>query len=238
MLWIAVCDDEVMECCRMAEKIKVIMKEMKTPCMVRQFYSGRELLGSPESYDIIFLDIIMRELDGMRTAQLFREKAFDRILIFMSSSREYVFEAYDVEAFQYLLKPVPEKKLKRVLQKAVLKTEKRLQEYIIVSRERQKRKLFLDDIRYFEIKGRLIDAHGTEGVFTYYEQIGALENMLQGKGFFRCHKSYLINLKHVDGYNRQEAILDNGERILIAKRRYEGFCREILGYMRHNGGIG
>ena len=131
-----------------------------------------------------------------------------------------------------------EKKLKRVLQKAVLKTEKRLQEYIIVSRERQKRKLFLDDICYFEIKGRLIDAHGTEGVFTYYEQIGVLENMLQGKGFFRCHKSYLINLKHVDGYNRQEAILDNGERILIAKRRYEGFCREILRYMRHNGGIG
>ena len=143
-----------------------------------------------------------------------------------------------MEAFQYLLKPVPEKKLKRVLQKAVLKTEKRLQEYIIVSRERQKRKLFLDDICYFEIKGRLIDAHGTEGVFTYYEQIGVLENMLQGKGFFRCHKSYLINLKHVDGYNRQEAILDNGERILIAKRRYEGFCREILRYMRHNGGIG
>ncbi len=70
------------------------------------------------------------------------------------------------------------------------------------------------------------------------EQIGVLENMLQGKGFFRCHKSYLINLKHVDGYNRQEAILDNGERILIAKRRYEGFCREILRYMRHNGGIG
>ena len=238
MLWIAVCDDEVMECCKMAEKIKVIMKEMKTPCMVRQFYSGRELLASPDSYDIIFLDIIMQELDGMRTAQLFREKAFDKILIFMSFSREYVFEAYDVEAFQYLLKPVPEKKLKRVLQKAVLKTEKRLQEYIIVSRERQKRKLFLDDICYFEIKGRLIDAHGTEGVFTYYEQIGVLENMLQGKGFFRCHKSYLINLKHVDGYNRQEAILDNGERILIAKRRYEGFCREILRYMRHNGGIG
>lgn len=238
MLWIAVCDDEVMECCKMAEKIKVIMKEMKTSCMVRQFYSGRELLASLDSYDIIFLDIIMQELDGMRTAQLFREKAFDKILIFMSFSREYVFEAYDVEAFQYLLKPVPEKKLKRVLQKAVLKTEKRLQEYIIVSRERQKRKLFLDDICYFEIKGRLIDAHGTEGVFTYYEQIGVLENMLQGKGFFRCHKSYLINLKHVDGYNRQEAILDNGERILIAKRRYEGFCREILRYMRHNGGIG
>ena len=58
-----------------------------------------------------------------------------------------------------------------------------------------------------------------------------------GKGFFRCHKSYLLNLKHVEAYNRQEAFLDNGDRILIAKRRYEAFCQEILAYMRKNGGI-
>lgn len=237
MLSIAVCDDEIMECCNIAGKIKEILKEMKIPCMIRQFCSGRELVQSSDNFDIIFLDIIMHDLDGMRTAQIFREKAFDKILIFISSSREYVFEAYDVEAFQYLLKPIDEKKLKRVLQKAVLKTEKHSQEFIIVSKERQKKKLFLDDIYYFEIKGRMIEVHGADGVFTYYEQIGVLENHLQGKGFFRCHKSYLINLKYVDGYNRQEVILDNGERIAIAKRRYEEFCKEILEYMRKNGGM-
>ncbi len=215
------CDDEVIECCRMAQKIKEIMREMKMPCMVRQFYRGRELIASQDSFDIIFLDIIMRGPDGMETARLFRERAFDKILIFMSSSREYVFDAYDVEAFQYLLKPVQEKKLKKVLQKAVGKAEKRPQEYIIVSRERQKWKLFLDDIFYVEIRGRVIDVHGADSIFTYYEQIGTLEDRLRGKGFFRCHKSYLINLRHVDGYNRQEVVLDNGERVMIAKRRYE-----------------
>ena len=217
MLWIAVCDDEVIECCNIC--------------------SGRELIQSSDNFDIIFLDIIMHDLDGMRTAQLVREKAFDKILIFISSSRKYVFEAYDVEAFQYLLKPIDEKKLKRVLQRAVLKTENHSKEFIIVSKERQKQKLFLDDIYYFEIKGRMVDIHGTDGVFTYYEQIGVLENNLQGRGFFRCHKSYLINLKYVDVYNRQEVILDNGERIVIAKRRYEEFCKEILEYMRKNGGV-
>ena len=124
------------------------------------------------------------------------------------------------------------------MQKAAGKAEKRPQEYIIVSRERQKRKLFLDDIFYVEIRGRVIDVHGADSIFTYYEQIGTLENMLRGKGFFRCHKSYLVNLRHVDGYSRQEAILDNGEKVMIAKRRYEEFCREILGHMRDNGGIG
>ncbi|MDE6892928.1 MAG: LytTR family DNA-binding domain-containing protein, partial [Lachnospiraceae bacterium] len=154
MLQIAVCDDEIIECCNMAKKIKDILEEMKIPCIIRQFQSGGELLHAPERFDIVFLDIIMRDLDGLKTAQIFREK-FDRILIFMSSSREYVFEAYDVEAFQYLLKPVEDGKLKSVLQKAVLKTESRSLEFIIVSRERQKKKLFLDDIYYFEIQGRV-----------------------------------------------------------------------------------
>ena len=173
----------------------------------------------------------------MKTAQILREKASDKILIFVSSSREYVFEAYDVEAFQYLLKPVDDRKLKSVLQKAVHKTEIRSQEFIIVSRERQKKKIFLDDIYYFEIKGRIVDVHGPEGIFTYYEQIGELEDKLRDKGFFRCHKSYLINLKYVEGYNRQEVLLENGKKIVIAKRRYDEFAQKMLKVMRENGGI-
>ncbi len=237
ILSIAVCDDEVMECCRMSGKIKNILEDMKIPCIIRQFYNGQELLQASESFDIVFLDIMMCGLDGIKTAQIFREKASDKILIFVSSSREYVFDAYDVEAFQYLLKPVNDKKLKNVLQKATRKIENHSQEFIIVSKERQKKKLFLDDIYYFEIKGRIIDVHGTEGIFSYYGQIGELEEKLMDKGFFRCHKSYLINLKCVDGYNRQEAMLENGENIVIAKRRYEAFCQEILKVMRKSGGI-
>lgn len=237
MLWIAVCDDEVTECNKIAKKIGEILTEMKVPCTVRQFYSGRELLRSPEAFDMIFLDIIMVGLDGMRTAQIIREKAYDKLLVFISASRDYVFDAYDVEAFQYLVKPIEDKKLKNVLQKAVGKTKERSQAFIIVSRDRQKKKIFLDDIYYFEIRGRMIDVHETGGVFSYYGQIGMLEKELKGKKFFRCHKSYLINLKYVDVYNRQEAVLENGERIAIAKRRYEAFCGEILAYMRGKGGI-
>ena len=237
MLSIAVCDDEVIECCNIARKIKDILEEMNIPCIIRQFQSGRELLQAMESFDMVFLDIMMQDMDGMKTAQIFRDRASDKILIFVSSSREYVFEAYDVEAFQYLLKPVDDRKLKRVLQKAVRKTERGLSEFIIVSRERQKKKLFLDDIYYFEIKGRVVDVHGPEGIFTYYEQIGELESKLRDKGFFRCHKSYLINLKYVDGYNRQEVILENGKAIVIAKRRYDEFVQEVLRVMRESGGI-
>ena len=237
MLTIAVCDDEIIACCNIAGKIKDFLAEMKITCIIRQFNSGQELLQVQESFDIIFLDIIMRNPNGMKTARIIRQKTPNAILVFVSSSREYVFDAYDVEAFQYLLKPVDDKKLKSVLQKAVRKTQDHSREFLVISRERQKRKLYLDDIYYFEIRGRKIDIHGTGDILTYYGQIGVLESSLEGKGFFRCHKSYLINPEYVDTYNTQEVVLDNGEKIVIAKRRYENFMKELLIYMRKNGGI-
>lgn len=237
MLSIAVCDDAALECFRLSNKIKEILDEMKIPVAVHQFCSGISLLEESAGFDIIFLDIMMARLDGMKTARLFRQKNFEGILIFVSSSREYVWDAYDVEAFYYLLKPVKKPKLKTVLQRALRKIQKNPQEYILICKERQQKKIFLDDIYYFEIKGRIINLYGTNGEFTYYERIQTLENRLQNKGFFRCHKSYLINLKYVSSYNRQEILLDNGEKIMIARRRYEDFCRELLAYMRNHGGI-
>ena len=181
MLSIAVCDDEIIECARMAEKIRGTLEEMKVPCFLRQFNSGEELLQSGENFDIVFLDIIMDWLDGMKTAERIRQKDSCRLLIFISSSREYVFDSYDVEAFWYLVKPVETVKLKKVLQRAVLKTEAASHDFILVNRERKKQKIFLQDILYFEIRGRLIDIHKTGGVSDYYGKISILEEELREK---------------------------------------------------------
>lgn len=221
----------------MAEKIRGTLEEMKVPCFLRQFNSGEELLQSKEDFDIVFLDIMMDGLDGMKTAKRIRKKASCRLLVFISASRDYVFDAYDVEAFWYLVKPVEREKLKQVLKKAVLKTEAASPDFILVNKGRQKQKIFLRDILYFEIMGRLIDIHKTGGISDYYGKISILEEELREKGFFRCHKSYLVQLKYVKGYNRQEAVLDNGEKIPVSKRRYEEFCKALLSYMKKSGGI-
>ena len=221
----------------MAEKIRGTLEEMKVPCFLRQFNSGEELLQSEEDFDIVFLDIMMDGLDGMKTAKRIRKKASCRLLVFISASRDYVFDAYDVEAFWYLVKPVEREKLKQVLKKAVLKTEAASPDFILVNKGRQKQKIFLRDILYFEIMGRLIDIHKTGGISDYYGKIGILEEELREKGFFRCHKSYLVHLKYVTRYNRQEAVLDNGEKIPVSKRRYEEFCKALLSYMKKSGGI-
>lgn len=237
MLMIAVCDDEIRECLHFTRQVQSIMQELNIPCIIKQYNSGSKLLQAIEEFDIIFLDIIMCGMDGIETARQLRRNAPDKLLIFISASRQYVFDAFGVEAFEYLVKPVDNSKLRQALLRGSVKLTRQSGDYIIVNKDRQTRKLFLDEIRYFEIRGRLIESHGIGASFSWYGQIGILENSLSGKDFFRCHKSYLINLKYVETYNRQEAVLDNGENIMIAKRRYEAFGRAILDYMRKNGGI-
>lgn len=237
VLSIAVCDDELLERLTISAKIRKVMEELRMPCSIELFGSGSELLRVFGRFDLIFLDILMDGMDGMETARRCREQDFGKCLVFLSSSRRYVFDAYDVEAFSYLVKPVDEEKLKNVLRRAAAKVRTFSQDYLVVSRERQTRKLFLDQVWYFEIRGRQVDVHEEKGIYTYYERIGVLERQLQGKGFFRCHKSCLLNFMHVEAYDRQEAILNNGERIPISRRRYDAFCQEILAYMRRNGGV-
>ena len=236
MFCIAICDDEIAQCCHIEGIVKKILNRVEVPYTIHQFHSGKALLQAVEDFDIVFLDIMMSEPDGMQTARLMREKKnYQGNFVFISSSREYALEAFDVDAVSYLLKPVDEKKVSRILQKLLIQSKSQPQEFIIINKERQKIKILLNNICYFEVKGRKVDVHTTDGTVTYYEQIGNLEKMLYGKAFFRCHKSYIVHLKYVNSYTKQELILDNGERIMIAKRRYEAFGKEFLAYMRETG---
>lgn len=237
MLSIAVCDDELLFCTRLSEKIRSTLGKLGKFCVVRQFQSGRELLEAVEQFDLIFLDVLMEDLSGMDTAKTLRERACDKPLIFISSSRDHVWDSYEVEAFWYLVKPVSGEKLEQVLQRALAKLESEPQEYLVIRKERRPRKIFLRDIFYFEIRGRIIEIHSKEGMLPYYGQIGELERQLCQKGFFRCHKSILVNLGLTDTYNRQGVVLENGERLPIARRRYEDFCQALLEDMKKRGGI-
>lgn len=238
MLLIAVCDDIPIECADIAKQIETILKQSNTDFMIKKFFGGLELIQSRESFDIIFLDIKMPNINGMELAKKIRKQGWQSLIIFITSASEYVFDAFDVEAFQYLLKPIQNDKLKNVLEKATKKMQIDANiDFLMISANRQIQKVFLKDILYIESIGRIAKIHCNNGTLETYEQIGILEDKLSDKFFFRCHKCFLVNLNFVDAFNKTEVRLENGEKIMLAKRRYEDFQKAILSYMKIKGGI-
>ncbi len=238
MLLIAVCDDIPLECADIAKQIETILKQSNTDFIIKKFFGGLELIQSRESFDIIFLDIKMPNINGMELAKQIRKQGRQSLIIFITSASEYVFDAFDVEAFQYLLKPIQTDKLKNVLEKATKKMQIDANiDFLMISANRQIQKVFLKDILYIESIGRIAKIHCNNGTLETYEQIGILEDKLSDKFFFRCHKCFLVNLNFVDAFNKTEVRLENGEKIMLAKRRYEDFQKAILSYMKIKGGI-
>ena len=238
MLSIAVCDDMPLECAELARRIGKILNQSGTEFSIKYFLNGKELLKAAESFDIIFLDIKMPEISGMELARQMRDNRCESIIIFITSAEEYVYEAYDVEAFHFMLKPLNDEKLKNVLKKAVVKIMGRNNEdFLIISSGHQIKKILLKDILYIESVGRIVKIHCNSDVLETYKQIGDLEQILSEKHFFRCHKSYLLNLEYVSRFDKSEIIMENGDTVYLARKRAKIFKQEIISYMKMKGGI-
>lgn len=111
---IAICDDEEL----IREQVKNLVVKQQPDAYVNLYGTGEELLAENRNFDMVFLDIQMDGMNGIEAARKLRERNAQTIVIFITGMREYVFEAFDVHAFQYLLKPIMEEKFREVFLQA------------------------------------------------------------------------------------------------------------------------
>ena len=232
MLDIAVVDDEK----GIRDHLCELIRKQKQPGRVESYATGEELLASGTRFDIVFLDIRLEGINGIETARKLREKQDDMVLIFITGLREYVFDALDLYAFQYLLKPVDEKKFAEVLGRAEREA----------GRKREKQRIFLKtrnltldqaDILYIESRGKKVEIHTvreTEDI-QIYAAMEELEGQL-GEGFYRCHRSYIVNMVYIAEYNSDSIFLTNGNKVYLAKKKYGEFVKAYMWYLQ-NGGV-
>lgn len=232
---IAICDDEK----NIQELIakKIVIQYPKAEILL--FTSGEELLLSKEKIDILFLDIQMPGIDGIETAKEFRKKNRKSILIFVTAMEEYVFQAFDVGAFHYLVKPINDEKFMEVLYRAVEDVnlhsgniKEPEEKYVIINNRGVHTKVRLDEIVYAEVFNRKVVIHKRDGEIEYYGKMSELE-ALTGDNFFRPHRAYLINFKYVEKYDAATIYLENG-RALMAKQKYPEFVKKYLKYNQRN----
>ena len=175
-------------------------------------------------------------MDGMALARRLRSLPPDRqpLIIFVTGYESYVYQAFDVEAFQYLVKPVDEGRFADVFRRAAEKLsvlEKQRQSTLLVQYAGSSRVIPLENIRYVESHGHKLLLHLKEGTVEYYGKIGELEQELGGQ-FARIHKGYLVNLRHVEEYARGQVTLTGGEKLTISKYKYDAFVKQHLRFLR------
>ena len=221
---IAICDEET----RGRERIRTLLDNEFSGAQTSEFDSGTKLIEAVKGGyqpDIVLLDIAMEGMNGMETAKKLRALS-DVILIFVTGIKGQVFQAFDVGAFHYQMKPVDQEKLKSVLNRAVKEVEKRAgtPKILLVKTAGGHRRVPVEDILYAENSGRKVILHTKKEEIAYYERMNHLEEVL-GEAFFRCHRGYLVALSAVSGYDNTSITLVSGDKVYLSKQKYAEFAR-------------
>lgn len=231
MLKLAICDDEVHQRIELIDMLKKELQNKNIQYYIYEYENGEELLQSRTEINVYFLDIKMNKLSGIETAKQIRKINKEAIIVFITALKEYVFEAFDVRAFHYLLKPVAEKKLREVLNSALLQLDG-IDKFILAKTISQCTKIFIKDIVYIEAQLRKIKIHTTYDIIEYYHKLSDIEDQLKDFNFFRCHKSYIVNLKFVKSYDNVFITLKNGEKVYVSKSKFSSFSKEFMYYLK------
>lgn len=217
MINAAICDDEKFFVDELHKHVGRIFLENKTDAKITDYASGKALSERAGELDLIFLDVRMNELDGFETAEILRKNGFSGCLIFVTVMKDDVYKAFDYGAFDYLVKPLSEKSFRHTMERYFrsLDNEKTL----VITRKNEQLMIKTAEILYCEIINRKIDLRLLNGnVIEYYCRITELESKL-GNDFFRSHRSYLVNLKHISSCNSSEITLSDGSKIPLARSR-------------------
>lgn len=216
---IAVCDDNKGDLLRMQSHIRQYRECERVPLEVFAYTDSRDLLGDYEQrrFQVIFLDIYMREPNGLEAARLLRKKDERLLFIFTTISLEHPLQAFGVSATDYLVKPISYEPVVAALEKCrcILGTEA---QYMTVTIKRMLRHILLRDIFWTESRGRITVLHTREGVLETYLAYSELVELLAGRPFLSCCRGYLVNVTCVEAVLEDDFLLKNGEKVPIRRR--------------------
>ena len=224
MFLIAICEDETYLLEELRKKAETYLKTRHYPAEIRTFTSGEDLLKEQRPFDLILLDLVLPGINGLETAKRLSSKSR---IIFITSYREYAVDAFEVEAVHYLLKPVTDERLYQAMDRALNRSKQEDDRTMALIKSGSTHILPIRDILYCEVFDHRVCIHTAQGNYEYSGTLDMLEGKLDGR-FFRCHRSYLINMSHVVGQEKGTALVSNGNRVLISRRKQAEFMQRLL----------
>ncbi len=228
MIHIAICDDEKDFVANLSGLLKQYASETGKEIKITPYYDGMELIERYDtSIDLIFLDIQMRLLNGLRAAEHIRRMDEGVGIIFLTTLTQYGLEGYKYQAANYIIKPMKYVRLKAEMDQWLKKRRPEEDPAIPVSNDTGKYKVFLRSLKYVETFNRSLLLHTESEDIICHKSMKEMEQILQDKGFVRCHTSYIVNLSYIKGVKKLEIELVTGEKIPVSQPKRKEFMEKL-----------
>mgnify|MGYP002510862999 FL=1 len=209
--------------------------------VIDTYTSGEAFLENwpSKSYDLVFLDILMEGISGIEVARKIRETDSECLLIFISSSKEYALQSFEVRAFDYLLKPLSEERFQKTMDLCQNELAKHIR-YIEVKESRTLVKIPLNEIIYTDYYNHYIQIHTAARLIRSYQQFDVFSPLLLCyPQFLCCYRNCIVNMDHVDSVDKHDFVMENGERVPIPRGTRNSIYQQYADYqfLKINGGI-
>lgn len=231
MVRLAIVEDEDIYANQLFEYIERFEKEIKETFHIVRFRDGDEIAEEyTGEYDIILMDIEMQFMDGMTAAEKIREYDDDVVIMFITNMTNYAIRGYQVDALDYVVKPVEYFSFCKKLERALKKMKNKKTPTITIKIQSGAMKLRTSDIYYIESEGHNLHYVTKKGNYKCRSKIQSAEDSLGQYGFFRSNKSYLVNMQYVEGVS-DGCCLVNGDKLLISRARKKDFMMAMTNYI-------
>lgn len=215
---IAIVDDQMNDADFVRKRVDTWSFNRGVSAKIQLFASAEAFLfcySEDKSWDVLLLDIEMAKMDGISLANLLRQENKSVQIVFITGFPDYVSMGYDVSALHYLLKPICQEKLSAVLDRALAAVTKK-ERVILLSVGGEMLRVPVDKIQYVEAFSHTVAVDTGTDIIQVKMPISELEKKL-GDRFVRCHRSYLVGLKHISRLSKTEVILDSGKILPLSR---------------------
>ncbi len=231
MIRIAIAEDDPVYTRQLREFIAAFQQEYGQEIHLSVYPDGQALLDEYQSqFDLLLLDIEMPRLDGMSTAQRIRLHDPEVLILFITAMPQYAIRGYEVDALDYILKPLVYFPFSQRLNRAISRVKSRTKKYLVLPIKGGTKKVDVENIFYVESQGHNLVFHTNERPIVTYGAMKEMEEKLVPMHFFRCNKGYLVSLAHVDSIQDGCAVV-HGEKLLISRARKNEFLVALANYM-------
>lgn len=235
MINIGICDDDQRFLNELALKINNLNIVDSENLQVEKFISGENLIfeleENPNRFSILIIDIVMNGINGIEVSKILRRYGYDGIIIFLTSSKEYALESFEVFPMTYILKENIDNVFEEILLKAIKNLKVNTVKKIAISDKETEKTINVSTIIYIESLNKKIILHKSS---NENEEIkGSLKfiyEKIKEYGFIRCHKSYIVNAKYIYSFNYTNCTLKNNDVIPIGRKFSEEFKERFLTY--------